>query len=298
MSKFFQLIFILFLLFVPCAAFAADYAIDLNGFRLWQFKDIPRGFFGKPYESVKQGDSRYELYELTDDSYMAFEVWDEYPNNIISMQLTGYPTKMLPFKGLKLGDSRKKTIKALGKPDREKKVPDTSKTMLIYDPNYSVEIDGDGRLYSIRMGITKEFMNDAEVDFKEWEQFNKAVLARDVKGIMELMRPDAEIYMDGEVLTINKRYSDFMAKPGKTFVEALIGKKRSVRAELLKKKEPEGQMRLQEGMGVGQVFKFPEGGILAEIVLFPYNGKYLIYEIAFWDKGITAKRKPSPSTGK
>jgi len=288
MNKFLYLIFILSLLFIPCAAFAADYTIDLNGFRLWQFKDVPGGFFGKPYESVKQEDSRYELYELTDDSYMAFEVWDEYPNNIISMQLTGYPTKMLPFKGLKLGDSRKKTIKALGTPDKERKVPGTSKAMLIYDPNYSVEIDGDGRLYSIRVGITKDFMNDAEFDFKEWEQFNKAVLARDVKGILELMRPDAEIYMDGEVLTINKRYSDFVGKPDKAFVEALMGKKRSVRAELLKKPDIEGLMRLQEGMGSGQVFKFPEGGLLAEIVLFPYNGRFLIYEIAFRDKGITA----------
>jgi hypothetical protein len=219
--------------------------------------------------------------KVTESSYMVFELWQKYPQNMYSIQITGYPTKMLPFKGLVLGDSKKKVIKALGKPGSTKKIKDSPATINYYDDaNYSVEIDSDGRLYSIKLHVNNEFMSEAEVGFDDWDRFKDAVLAKDMEAILEMVRPDVEIFKDGEVIYINKRYEDFRKSPGAAFVQALIGDSDSVLKEL-KTTEPEGEMRLAKGLGVGQVFKFRKGKILKEIVLFPYNGKYRVYEIAF-----------------
>lgn len=157
-------------------------------------------------------------------------------------------------------------------------------TMNFYDKaNYSTEIDSGGRLYSIKLYVTSEFMNKVDDDFDQWAAFKKAVLAKDMKAILELVRPDVEIFRDGDVLSIKKRYNDFSAKPDDGFVKALIGEHNSVLEEIVKTK-PEEEMRLSEDVGVGRVYKFYKGKILKEIVFFPYNGKYRVYEIAFREK--------------
>jgi hypothetical protein len=222
---------------------------------------------------------------------MVIEHWEKYPDNIYSIQITRYPTKMLPFKGLVLGDPARKVEQALGKPSRTEKLEKPPVTINYYDKtNYSTEIDADGRLYSIKIHVTNEFMNDAEVGFAQWEAFKKAVLAKDMKAILELLRPDVEISRDGVVLYIKKRYEDFRAKPDDDFVKALINERNSVLEEL-GKTEPEGEMRIAENVGVGQVYKFHKGKILKEIVFFPYNGKYRVYEIAFRGKEDKKKGK-------
>ncbi len=104
-----------------------------------------------------------------------------------------------------------------------------------------------------------------------------------MKAILEWVRPDVEISRDGDVLSIKKRYDDFRAKPDDNFVKALIGERNSVLEEL-GKTEPEEEMRIAENVGVGRVYKFYKGKILKEIVFFPYNGKYRVYEIAFREK--------------
>ncbi len=131
-------------------------------------------------------------------------------------------------------------------------------------------------------------MNEADDKFDQWAAFKKAVLAKDMKAILELVRPDVEISRDGEVLSIKKRYEDFRVKPDGDFVKALIGDRNSVLEEI-GKTEPEEEMRLAENVGVGRVYKFKKGKILKEIVFFPYNGKYRVYEIAF--RGKEGKKK-------
>ena len=51
------------------------------------------------------------------------------------------------------------------------------------------------------------------------------------------------------------------------------------------------QMRIAENVGTGRVYKFSKGKILKEIVFFPYNGKYRVYEIAFRGKEVRKKSK-------
>ena len=279
-----SVLFILLAFLFSCTAKTPKFEADLNGFRLWQFTEAAKTHFGKPYKTQKRGEYAFEAYGVTDDSYMVIEHWEKYKHNMYSLQITGYPTTMIPFKGLVLGDPEAKVREALGRPGSSKKIEKPPVTINYYDEtNYSTEIDKDGRLYSIKVHVNSDFMNKAEIDFYQWEKFKKAVFAKDIQAILELVRPDVEIYKGGVVLSIKKRYSDFKKKPDKDFVQALIGDRDSVLEEL-GKTEPEGAIRLAENVGVGQVFKFPEGKILNEIVFFPYNGKYRIYEIAFREK--------------
>ncbi len=277
---FMRSLLVLFIFVFPFIAFGQDFATDLNGFRLWQFTSSVKAHFGVPFDSRKSEGSLIEAYRVSDSSYMVFEQMEKYPENVYSIQITGYPTIMKPFKGLVLGDPVKKVREVLGKPSRTKSLKKPPVTVDYYDKaNYTIELDSDNRLYSVKIHVSNEFMN-AETDFDVWKAFKKAVLAKDMKAILELVRPDVEIYKNGDVLSIKERYDDFRTKPDDHFMNALIGERNSVYEEL-KKMEPEGEMRLAENIGVGQVFKFYKGKTLKEIVFFPYAGKYRVYEIAF-----------------
>jgi hypothetical protein len=271
----------------PALVLAAKPQTDLNGFRLWQYVSGAEEYFGKPFKTVDRGESTLRAYRAGQHSYMVFETSDkkEIKEYVESLQISGYPAKMVPFQGLTLGDPKAKVDKVLGSPSETKKSQDGHYTINYYDPaNYSIEFDEQNRLYSIKLWAYKRLFNTEHVDFASWNRFRKAVLAKDVPAILALFRPDAEIYINGKTLSPHGRVTDFFQHPDKAYINALIGKTRSVRAAF-RESEPSGEMRITENIGVGQVFKFYKGTIVAEIVLFPYNGNYRIYEISFREEG-------------
>jgi len=276
---------------LPSITLAGQFETDLNGFRLWQYISGAESHLGKPFKTIEEPDRTQQAFKVSENSYMVFSNSKEkHKHYVASIQISGYPTKMIPFKGLTLGDSKAKVEKTLGKPGSTKKIYDGKFTINYYDPaNYSTEYDEHGKLYSIKLHVTNEFMEAKDYEFKSWQKFKKAVLKKDVPAIMATLRPDAEIFKGGETLTHQGRYLEFMNKPDKKFVEALIGAKNSVRT-VLKESEPDGEMRLVMGMGIGQVFKFYKSDVLREIVLFPYSGDYRVYEVAFRAKGEKAEK--------
>lgn len=200
------------------------------------------------------------------------------------LQLTGVTDKALPFKGLMLGDSKKKVLKTLGEPSSTKELESPKVTVMYYDDrNYSLEIDEKGRLYSIMVFANADLRSGKDLKDSGWEEFKLAVLSKDFERILETLCPDVEIYKDGKILSIQERYSDFLKKPDKEFVDAFLGKTDSVLQEI-SQGQPEQEMRITEKMGVGMVFKFRKGEILEEIAFFPYNGKYRVWEVAFRNK--------------
>lgn len=263
---------------------ANELPVDLNGFRLWQYRSAAENYFGKPFQKIQQGDSAIEAHQVSKDSYMVFEYWKKFPENAISIQITGYPSKMTLFKGLALGDSESKVTSVLGNPVDRKQISDPPVTVFHYDKaNYTTEIDQQGRLYSIKINLTKEMMNDADTKSEYWVAFKRAVLNKDIDAIFQWLRPDVEISRLGKSMSMDKRYIDFKSAPNKEFIEALIGEKNSVRSQL-QVAEPEVEMRLMLEMGVGFVHKFYKDKVLAEIVFFPYNGQYRVYEVNFRDE--------------
>lgn len=263
---------------------ANEMSVDLNGFRLWQYRSAAENYFGKPFQKMQQGDFALEAHQVSKSSYMVFEYWKQFPENAISIQITGYPTRMAPFNGLTLGDSEEKVISVLGNPVDRKQILDPPVTVCHYAKgNYTTEIDQQGRLYSIKINLEKEMMNEADTSFEYWAAFRRAVQDKDVEAIFQWLRPDVEISRKGKTISIDKRFVDFKSAPGKEFLNALIGKNNSVRSQL-QLSEPEVEMRLMMEMGMGFVHKFYKDKVLAEIVFFPYNGQYRVYEITFRDE--------------
>jgi c-di-AMP phosphodiesterase-like protein len=277
----YRLLLFFALLLTPVTLWAADIQTDLNGFRLLQFKTAVEAFFGKPFQTFKTKSSTVEAYRVDSDAYMVFEYLDDLPNNIFSIQLTGHTLKTLPFRGLMLGDEVKRVNDILGKPSQVKKIESPNVTEYDYEgTNYSLEIDDKDKLYSIRLYDKKDVSQKADAEFKAYDEFKDAILRKDISSILAMLRPDVEIYKGGKVLSIKRRYADFVANPDKEIITALLGDSNSVLKEVAES-EPEGELRIIMHFGVGEVYKFHGGKILEEIVFFPYNGKYRVYEIRF-----------------
>lgn len=132
---------ICFVILFPLTSYSNDYSVELNGFHLWQLKDGIRKHFGKPYKSIEGEHVNVEVHMINDTSYMAFEyLKKDFKHNVNAVQITGYPTKMIPFRGLTLGDPLKKVLDVTGKPDESKKVEGTPYTIYYFNKhNFSTE---------------------------------------------------------------------------------------------------------------------------------------------------------------
>lgn len=272
---------ILALVFTPLNLYAGEVETDLNGFRLQQLTQAAESSLGSPFETIDTGPSVINAYRIDDNAYMVVGHLKKDPHHISLLQLTGFTAKASPFKGLVLGDPETKVLAALGKPDERKKVGYPPVVSLFFkERNYSIELDTEGRLYSIQIFTNADLTTKTERDENLWTTFKTLVQTKDFRLMSEMIRPDVEIYKSGEVLSIQRRYSDFLQQPDKAFASALLGEVDSVLQEV-SQTEPEEEIRLALDVGVGRVFKFPTGSILKEIAFFPYNGKYRVYEIAF-----------------
>lgn len=271
------------LVYLSCAppVSAGDTETDLNGFRLQQLKPAIVAALGKPFREFDRNGFRIEAHRIDEAAYMVFEYYKETPNHVHSIQLTGSTTRALPFKGLSLGASSTDVNRVLGTPSHVTQIERPRVTELNYEgKNYSVEIDDKGLLYSIKIHTTRDLVSARGDPDSNWQELKSALARRDVKGLVEFLRPDVEIYRDGKVISINGRFSDFLANPDEEIVAALIADKGSVR-DALSQEEPEAELRLIEKFGMGNVYKFRKSRILKEIVLFPYAGRQRVYEIAF-----------------
>lgn len=255
--------------------------IELNGWRLQQLFQAVEASMGTPVKVAEQGEEHLRAYMIDERAYMVFGYHKDYPNHIHSVQLTGTTDRALPFRGLRLGDPWERVRGVLGEPDGRFEVDDPKVTRYEYDEaNFSVEIDGDGRLFSIRLHTSTEIVANLPEADNPWPGFKAAVLGGDFAALAEWLRPDIEVFIDGGVLSIGRRYRDFVQAPDPALQAALLATDGSVRAALARD-EPEQLLRGIEKVGIGPVYKFPAGSLLEEIVFLPYAGRYRVYEIAF-----------------
>lgn len=259
-----------------------SYESELNGWRLLQFTENVDEALGQPFTTRDDPPYHNRAYRVGKDAYMVFGTHDEQPQVIASLQLTGTAAvDMLAFKGLKLGDDRSKVIAALGEPTSVTEIDDPKVSRLNYqDGNYTVELDDKRRLYSIRIDLHHDFMKPGDDTDQDWDALVAAVRSRSPAKLFETLRPDMEIYRDGDVLAIRRRYSDFVAAPDAAILDVFFSTSSGV-LHYLDACEYEQNVRVSEHNGVGMAYKFNPECPLAEIVLLPYAGQYRVYEVAF-----------------
>jgi hypothetical protein len=266
----------------PIHAWANQF--QLNGFWLQQYKKAVTTTLGKPFRVNETANSTWEAYALSNRSYMVFEFLKDKPDLIYSIQITGDACAMIPFFGLKLGDDKFQLFETLGKPDKIQRIEARKVDLYEYkDKNFSFEINDQGKICSLRITGYRELFKDVAADFSYWNAFKKAILNKDFKGLADFFRPDAEIYINDDVLDIDKPLRSFFTHPAGKFYDALFNGDESVLNQL-QSVEPQAEHRITLNSGVGHVYKFYTGQILQEIVFFPYAGTYRVYEIKFRKK--------------
>lgn len=290
-----RILFVLLPIFLSCATTQqkgttpleanhySDREIELNGFFLHQCRQAVVLSMRPAFEKMEKDFSIFEIHLFDEKAYMVFGYLKNMPQSIFSIQLTGRTTKMKPFKGLMLGDSKEKVIEVLGKPSLIEPTDVAGVERYEYkSTNYSVEINAEGKLYSIRIGSYRDLQSLPKTAELPWDGFKRSILKRDFKEISTNLRPDVEIYKGDKVLFINKSFREFIENPDSEFYDALVGEKNSVYSEI-QQTEPEWELRFTEKVGVGWVYKFYKSKILREIFFLPYDGRYRVYEIAFRD---------------
>ena len=269
-----------FFIIVLKPVYAIENQISLNGFYLHQYKTVALSTLGKPFRQIERKDSKVEAFLVSQKGYMVFVYLDSTPHNIFSIQITGEAPKMIPFVGLILGDDEEKVRKILGKPDSKTPIPQPKVNRWNYDKkNFSIEIDENGKLYSIKIKRYPYLLKKTKPNSDPWEDFKKTILKKNIKGLAKFLHPEMEIYKENKTLTIDKSFHTFFKKPSTSFLNAMFAKENSVYKELQLTKAEE-EIRILE-KNVGLVYKFYEGKILQEIFFLPYANEYRIYEIKF-----------------
>lgn len=263
-------------------AIASGLELDLNGFRLQQFISVVEPALGPHFQTIDQGDIQGKAYGIDDNSYMIVYYRTQFPNHIDALQLTGTSSKAPPFNGLKLGDPIEKVIGTFGAPSKVKNTELQGVRVYNFEnKNFSIEIDKNDQLYSIRIYTNAYLVNEVETFEGVWQEFKEAVISKSHSRVIELLRPDFEIYKGSKTISNSRRYNEFIKDPDSEFLETIFAEKNSVYYEISRNDPEDEAVRAIQNFGVGLVFKYPKSEVIREIVFFPYNGKLRIYEIAF-----------------
>jgi hypothetical protein len=279
-------VFLILLITIPLFCNAQDFITELNGFSLGQFREVPKNEFKKAFQSDKFEDGfEYEAFFINPDStvYMIFEYTANDLNIIWSIQVTGSEAGYdCHFKGLSFGMPSKEVARILGKPGSIIDAGKYGKRWEYKNTNYSVEINPEGKLSSIKI-IDKSDELYPKTDTGKlpvFAQYSNTLQSGDRKMISEILAPDIEIYKNDSTYTF--KYSiDNEIENDNSGLFGLIDE----HSLFLKQINPSDTLQYQENIRLIlhqdplHVAKFRLDDHYSEIVFKWRLGKYLIWEI-------------------
>jgi hypothetical protein len=271
-------------LFMISAAFAQEMATELNGFKLRQYREVPKNELKTIIKQGKFEDGfEYEAYPILADQsvYMIFEYAKSNLETIWSIQLTG--TKQgfdCKFKGLKLGMPSKEVEQILGKPSSVEDAGEYSKRWEYTKANYSIEITPAEILGSVK--ITDKFPSFVSTDLSKipsYDKYSEIIKSKNRSAISELLAPNIEIYKGNSTIFFTRSFATEIKNDSSGIFKIMDEVAAALKKVDLRKAGYEENMRMQEGENPLHVAKFKSNGQLSEIVFKYILGKYLIWEI-------------------
>lgn len=258
--------------------------MDLNGFRIGQFRETVSNEFGKPIQQDKYKDGfEYEVFNIKPDTsvYMVFEYSAERTDVIWSIQISGKDkTADIGFKGLRLGIDKKEVESVLGKPDQKQDLGKHGEKWSFENTNYSIEISREGELSSVK--ITDNYSGEVPDVSKlpKFEDVVKILRSKKNSEIAGVLAPGIEIYYKDQTLFFNKSWKNEIETDYSKIYDTI----RELSKELDKintsdEDSYEENMRMTEEPAVRHVVKIKTGHVIKEIVFEYINGQYLIWEI-------------------
>ncbi|MDX1908292.1 MAG: hypothetical protein SF053_14745 [Bacteroidia bacterium] len=275
----------LLLLFAISAASGQVVVMDLNGFRIGQFRETATNEFGAPAQSGKFDDGfEYEFFIITPDTslYMVFEYAAGYTDVIWSIQISGSnPTADIGFKGLRMGADKEEVLRVLGQPAEKENIGKYGERWNYNKANYSVEISKSGKLSSVK--IKNNYSTQAP-DITKLPTFADVVKALNAPAngdIANILSPDMEINYKGQSMIFHKSLQTEIKTDASKIFETI----REIRVGLdqVNTADPgsyEENIRLVKKEHTKHVIKIKTGHAVKEIVLTYINGTYYIWEIS------------------
>jgi hypothetical protein len=279
-----KLILSMLFFFTISAAFAQEMETELNGFKLRQYREVPKNELKAIIKQGKFEDGfEYEAYPILADQsvYMIFEYADSNLETIWSIQLTGTkPGYDCKFKGLKLGMPSKEVELILGKPSSIEDAGEYGKRWEYAGANYSLEITPAEILGSVK--ITDKFPAFVSTDISKipsFDKYSEIIKSKNRTAISELLAPNIEIYKGHSTIFFTRSFADEIKNDSSGIFKVMDEVAATLKKVDLRKAGYEENMRMLEGSDPLHVAKFKLNGKLSEIVFKYILGKYLIWEI-------------------
>ena len=195
----------LILICLSITTYSREFITDLNGFRLGQYREVPKNELGAIIEQDKFDDGfEYEIFLVEPDTsvYMIFE-YPNYDRDIIwSIQITGYKEGYdCKFKDLKLGLATDEIEEILGIPSAIDDMGEYGVKWSYDSVNYNLEISPDGTLAGIKlMDLSHEFYEESDLSkLISYNEYSRILKSSDRKEVANLLSPALEIYKDDSV---------------------------------------------------------------------------------------------------
>lgn len=281
-----KIVSFLFLFALLHVMFAQEFYTDLNGFRLGQFREVPKNELRTLIEQDQLEDGfEYEIYLVEPDTsvYMTFEYASTDLQTIWSIQITGSKKDYdCRFRGLKLGMTTDGIEDVIGK---SSSIEDAGEygTIWAYDnTNFNLEITPNGTLGGIKiMDSSRDFFPKIELTkIPSFTQYYSILKSDDRKLISELLAPGIEIYYNDSTYAFRHSISnEILSDESKVF--SLANKMAGILEEVNPQDslQHEENVRLMLGNDPMHVAKFRLDEQHYEIVFKYLFGKYLIWEM-------------------
>ena len=281
-----KILVLISLILISSLSYSQEIVTDLNGFRLGQFREVPRNELKTILQQNKFEDGfEYEIYPVEKDTsvYMIFEYAKFDLNAIWSIQLTGSKKGFdCSFKDLKLGMSVKEIENKLGKPSS---IEDAGKygNKWVYDKtNFTLEITPNETLGGIKIiDMSHDFFPAPDLNkIPGFNEYTEILNSKNRTTISELLAPGIEIYKNDSVHFFKNSW-DKEIVTDESGIFSLIDE--AVRK--LNKVNPKDTLQYEENMrfALGQdtkhVVKFNVNNVYSEIVFKYMFGRYLIWEV-------------------
>ncbi len=270
------------LLHTPVLAAPPPSQLEYAGIFIGQHADVLKSEFGKPAgESKGNRNSKYVFFSLEGDAdgYVAFQFMPQKPDIIFSIQITGSETaKMSPFLGLKLGASKKEVVEKIGTPS-EKNKAGKKELWQWKDRNYTMLMDSNGRLSSIKISGHHGFPNQPE-EFNGLKRFYLALKSRNTDKIIRHIMPNIEIYTKGNLSTPERPLRKEVNNKNSKLMRSLVYSKQSVLSELDKLgiNHP-AAMRMTLDEGIGFVYRIQGSQYIDELVFSFIGGEWRLWKV-------------------
>lgn len=285
MKQFLIMVFI-GLMTLSAAAQTQQYYRELNGFKIGQYRETAKSEFGEPAQKNDFKDGfQSEVFLLKPDAslYMVFEYSKSQLDLISNIQITGTDSSAeLGFQGLRFGMSKGEVLKILGEPTNKVDVGKFGVRWAYRKSNFSVEINLEGKLSSIKIqdNLPESYHTPDVKKLPKFDDVLKVLTSGNNNEIAKLLAPDMEISVNDSTLFFGTSFKKELATDRSEIFKTI--KELAVDLKTVNTKnsaEYEENFRLTLGQDPKHVMKFKKGHRIKEIV-FKYEwGQFLIWEV-------------------